>query len=73
MAPPTQQQAIPGQTPYQRGVMDSYYRRPRDPHKWLDNLGAERVEIDQMTPEEIADYHKGYNDNDELGDYKEWE
>ena len=46
--------------------MDSYYRRPPDPHKY-DETG--RVRITDLTPDETAEYLKGYEDND---DFKDW-
>ena len=59
--------------PYDRGSADSYYRRGRNPHYYVGNTGSsERVTIKDMTPDEIAAYHAGYDDNEEHGDYKEW-
>lgn len=72
MALSPDEQAIPtsGQSPHHRGIMDSYYRRPPRPHKWLDNLGRE--EVTDLTPEEKAEYHRGYSENEEWGDHKDW-
>jgi hypothetical protein len=33
---------------------------------------SERVEVDQMTQEEIAAYWAGYDDNEKDGFHKEW-
>ena len=60
----------PHGSPYDRGMSDSYYRRPERPHKWLDRIGAQRV--DDLNPEEIEEYRAGYDWNDEYGDKKDW-
>jgi hypothetical protein len=44
-----------------RGAADKYYCRPRNPHIWLDNLGRDIVVEQDMTPEEIRKYEKGYS------------
>jgi hypothetical protein len=44
-----------------RGAADKYYGRPRNPHIWLDNLGRNIVVEQDMTPEEIENYEKGYS------------
>ena len=59
--------------PYDRGSADSYYRRPRNPHFYAGDTGSSpRIEEACMTPDEIAAYNAGYDDNEEFGDYKEW-
>lgn len=57
-------------SPFDRGRSDSYYRRQEQPHKWLDAIGARRV--DDLTPQEIAEYRAGYDWNEEYGDKKDW-
>ncbi len=57
-------------SPYDRGRADSYYHRQIRPHKWLDGIG--RVEIVELSPEEIAEYHAGYEENEDAGEFKEW-
>ena len=64
-------------SPYDRGGADSYYRRPFNPHYFGGPQGGpfggtERIELADMTPEEIAAYTAGYRDNEEFGDHKEW-
>lgn len=54
--------------PYDRGGCDSYYRRPPNPHK---RGGFNRITT--LTPEEVAAYWAGYNDNEDLGDFKNWD
>jgi hypothetical protein len=60
-------------SPYDRGMADSYYRRGRMPHYYVGGTGSsERVTLKDMTVDEIVAYHAGYDDNEEMGDYKEW-
>jgi hypothetical protein len=58
------------QSPYKRGQADSYYHRNPRPHKWLDGIG--RQEVTELTTEEIAEYHRGYDDNEAAGEFKDW-
>jgi len=59
--------------PYDRGGADSYYRRGYNPHYFVGNTGtSERVPMELMTAEEITAYTRGYNDNEEAGDFKDW-
>lgn len=60
----------PHGSPHDRGRADSYYRRPERPHKWLDGIG--RNEVIDLTPEEIAQYRAGYEENERAGDFKDW-
>ena len=49
-------------SPEDRGSADRYYGRPYNPHwLWYGDHGCQTVESDQMTPEEIAEYDKGYD------------
>ena len=60
-------------SPYDRGSADSYYRRPRQPHYYPNGTYNEpRISSKDMTPDEVVAYHAGYDDNEEMGDYKEW-
>ena len=59
--------------PYDRGAADSYYRRGSNPHYYKGgSYSSEKVEKEQMTPEEIEAYLAGYSDNDAEGNYKDW-
>lgn len=59
--------------PYDRGAADSYYRRPFDPHYYVEGTGTSaRVGKDQMTEEDIAAYTAGFKDNEDSGDHKDW-
>lgn len=60
----------PHGSPYDRGWHDSYYRRQPRPHKWIDGIGAQRV--DDLTTAEIEEYRAGYEENEQSGERKEW-
>jgi len=58
---------------YDRGSADSYYRRGRKPHYYVgDTYSSEIVTEERMTADEIAAYHKGFDDNESWGNYKDW-
>jgi len=57
-------------SPEDRGSADRYYGRDFDPHYWPDGTGhGTRVEMCDMTPSEIVDYTRGYNEEE---DRKVW-
>jgi hypothetical protein len=59
--------------PYDRGSADSYYRRPFRPHYFVGYTGSsEEITEDRMTAEEIQAYKAGYDDNEAIGDYKDY-
>jgi len=59
--------------PYDRGQADSYYGREFDPHYFVgDSYNTPRIELVQMTAEEIVAYTAGYRDNESNGDKKDW-
>ena len=59
--------------PYDRGGADSYYRRAPAPHYFVGNTYAsERIVPAPDSPEWIA-YWAGYDDNERLGDHKDYE
>lgn len=59
--------------PYDRGRADSYYRRDRSPHYYKGaTYSSEEVTQDKMTEEEIAEYNKGFDDNESEGNFKVW-
>jgi hypothetical protein len=60
-------------SPYDRGSADSYYRRKRSPHYYVGDTGtSERINLKDMTPDEVEAYHAGYDDNEEADNHKEW-
>ena len=60
--------------PFDRGMADSYYRRPRFPHKWPNGTynGGQVVGGD-LSDEELEAYEAGYDYNEWNGDHKEWD
>ena len=58
---------------YDRGGADSYYGRPPNPHYYEQGTRTSpRVEESRMSPAQVKDYYQGYNDNEEIGDHKDW-
>jgi hypothetical protein len=59
---------------FDRGSADSWYSRPFDPHfyRGATHEGA-RVELKDMTVEEILAYTAGYRYNEEFGGKKDWD
>jgi hypothetical protein len=54
-------------------MADSYYRRNYNPHYYTGATSTTpRVELKDMTADEIVAYTAGYNDNEESGDFKEY-
>lgn len=59
--------------PFDRGAADSYYSRPFEPHYYVGATHmSERVELKDMSAEEITAYTAGYNYNEQYGDKKDW-
>jgi hypothetical protein len=59
--------------PYDRGTADSYYGRGMNPHYYAGvTYNSRKIELNEMTKEEIEAYRKGYEDNETSGDYKDW-
>ena len=57
---------------FDRGMSDSYYGRIRGPHKG--GVGGDSgPRIDELSADEIAEYHAGYDDNEKSGDKKNWD
>jgi hypothetical protein len=61
-------------SPFDRGSADSWYSRPAEPH-WYPagtHVGT-RIEAADMTPEQLEDYHAGYEYNEQVGGKKNYE
>jgi len=59
--------------PFDRGSADSYYHREFKPHYFVGGTyNSDKVELADMTAEEIVAYTAGYNFNEESGNKKEW-
>ena len=51
-------------SPYDRGGADSWYQRPRNPHYFVGgSYKSEAITKELMTPEQVREYHKGYDAN----------
>ena len=56
-------------SPQDRGGADAYYRRPYNPHYYVDDTyNSERVERENMTADEIAAYNYGYENQEDRKD-----
>ena len=59
--------------PYDRGTADSYYGREYNPHYFVgDSYNSPKIELAQMTTQEIVAYTVGYANNEADGDKKEY-
>ena len=61
-------------TPFDRGSADSWYSRPFNPH--YGGVGGDsgsRVELVDMTADDIVAYTAGYNWNEQYGGKKSWD
>lgn len=57
-------------SPMDRGSADRYYGRPYDPHYWPEGTYfGTRIELADMTVDQITDYTYGYNNEE---DRKDW-
>jgi hypothetical protein len=60
--------------PFDRGSADNHYQRGWEPHYYVgDTSASERIELAQMTAQEIVEYTAGYNYNEQYGDKKSWD
>jgi hypothetical protein len=60
-------------SPYDRGSADAWYRRSFNPHYYVgDTYSTPKIEMAQMTAEEITAYTVGYRDQEATGDHKEF-
>jgi Mn-containing catalase len=61
-------------SPFDRGSADSWYSRPQNPHKGgVGGDSGPRVEAQAMTLEEIAQYFRGYEYNEQFGGKKSYD
>ena len=51
-------------SPYDRGGADAWYHRGRHPHKYP-NGTYNPPKVTELTEQEIAEYHQGFDDHDE--------
>lgn len=61
-------------SPYDRGSADSWYSRPKNPHWYPEGTyKGQRVEAQDMTPEQLEAYDAGYEENEQCGGKKDWD
>jgi len=59
--------------PFDRGCADFWYGRDFNPHYYTGgSYTSERVDLRNMTAEEITAYTAGYREAEERGDQKDW-
>lgn len=59
--------------PWDRGSADSYYGRHPSPHYYIGATGSsKRIEMPDMSSEQVEAYWAGYDDNEKMGWHKEW-
>jgi len=59
--------------PYDRGGADSYYRRGFNPHYYTgDSIKSTEIPAALMTNNEREAYRAGYEENESIGNHKEW-
>lgn len=59
-------------SPFDRGAADSWYNRPRDPHKG--GVGGDSgPRIERLTAEEVEAYYAGYEYNEVFGGKKSYD
>lgn len=59
---------------YDRGSADSYYGRGFNPHYFVGaTYSTTRIDEVDMSAEEIEAYAQGYDDNELLGNFKQWD
>ena len=58
--------------PYDRGTADSYYHRDYNPHYFVgDSYNSPRIEMAQMSADEIIAYTAGFKDNELANNFKD--
>lgn len=61
-------------SPYDRGSADSYYRRGPEPHWYPEGTyKGERVTEERMTAAQIEEYYAGFDCNERMQNFKEWD
>lgn len=60
--------------PWDRGAADSWYSRGFQPHFYVEGTGTSpRIELKDMTAEQIVAYTAGYEHNEKFGGKKDWD
>ena len=60
-------------SPYDRGSADAYYHRPPDPHYYKQGRASQRVEKEDMSDEQRAEYLLGHYEEIDRKDFGEFD
>jgi hypothetical protein len=61
-------------SPFDRGSADSWYSRPQQPHWYPEgSYNGDRVEAKDMSLQQMREYFRGYEYNEQFGDKKSWD
>ena len=61
-------------SPFDRGSADSWYGRAQSPHKYPNGTGnAPRIEAPELTLQEMREYFRGYEYNEQFGGKKSYD
>jgi len=59
-------------SPFDRGAADSWYSRPKDPHKG--GVGSDSgPRVEKLTAQEVEAYYAGYEYNEQYGGKKSYD
>ena len=61
-------------SPFDRGSADSWYSRPQQPHWYPEgSYNGDRIEAKDMSLQQMREYFRGYEYNEQFGDKKSWD
>jgi hypothetical protein len=61
-------------SPFDRGSADSWYSRPQQPHWYPEgSYRGDRVESKDMSLQQMREYFRGYEYNEQFGGKKSWD
>ena len=61
-------------SPFDRGSADSWYSRPQQPHWYPEgSYNGDRVEAKDMSLQQMREYFRGYEYNEQFGGKKDWD
>jgi hypothetical protein len=61
-------------SPFDRGSADSWYSRPQQPHWYPEgSYNGDRVEAKDMSLQQMREYFRGYEYNEQHGGKKDWD
>ena len=58
---------------WDRGSADSWYSRPKNPHYYPEgSYNGDPVTEKDMVQGELDSYNRGYDENEAMGEHKDW-